>query len=226
MTKQTEFIPFMGVVEFDDSIRVNETTNKPQKETGIYMKTKQTLSEMKAEPTLSDKVLAYMKANPEDKPARVAHQCGVRLGYVYSVRHAARLAKTSGIKKIQTNTVKVKEYIKNNPNASAKEVAKALELKPHQVYQTVFYIKSKAKKAKVTKTSPTKEVKDSVNHPPHYKVGGIETIDFIEAKSLGYNLGNVVKYITRADHKGNKIEDLKKGAWYLLREIEVLEKAK
>ena len=61
---------------------------------------------------------------------------------------------------------------------------------------------------------------DAVNHPSHYKVGGIETIDFIEAKKLGYNLGNVVKYITRADHKGNKLEDLRKAQWYLTREIE------
>jgi len=60
---------------------------------------------------------------------------------------------------------------------------------------------------------------DPVNHPEHYKTGGIETIDFIEAKNLGYNLGNVVKYITRADHKGNKLQDLQKAAWYLNREI-------
>jgi len=60
---------------------------------------------------------------------------------------------------------------------------------------------------------------DPVNHPWHYKVGGIETIDFIEAKNLGYNLGNVVKYITRADHKGNKLQDLQKAQWYLNREI-------
>jgi hypothetical protein len=63
---------------------------------------------------------------------------------------------------------------------------------------------------------------DMVNHPPHYKAGGIETIDFIEAKELGYNLGNVVKYITRADHKGNKLEDLKKAQWYLNRAIQKL----
>jgi len=63
---------------------------------------------------------------------------------------------------------------------------------------------------------------DTVNHPAHYKVGGIETIDFIEAKKLGYNLGNVVKYITRADYKGNKLEDLRKAQWYLTREIETL----
>jgi hypothetical protein len=60
---------------------------------------------------------------------------------------------------------------------------------------------------------------DPVNHPEHYKVGGIETIDFIEAKQLNYNLGNVVKYVTRADHKGNRLEDLEKARWYLDREI-------
>ena len=61
---------------------------------------------------------------------------------------------------------------------------------------------------------------DPVNHPPHYKVGGVETIDFIEAKQLNYNLGNVVKYITRADHKGNRKQDLEKALWYLKREVE------
>ena len=60
---------------------------------------------------------------------------------------------------------------------------------------------------------------DTVNHPSHYKTGGIETIDFIEAKQLNYHLGNVVKYITRADHKGDRLENLRKAQWYLNREI-------
>ena len=60
---------------------------------------------------------------------------------------------------------------------------------------------------------------DLVNHPPHYTSGGIETIDFIEAKKLNYNLGNVVKYITRADLKGSKKQDLEKAMWYLRREL-------
>jgi hypothetical protein len=60
---------------------------------------------------------------------------------------------------------------------------------------------------------------DMVNSPPHYRSGGVETIDFIEAKNLNYNLGNVVKYITRADLKGNRKQDLKKAMWYLQREI-------
>jgi len=60
---------------------------------------------------------------------------------------------------------------------------------------------------------------DQVNHPPHYTAGGIETIDFIEAKGLDYNLGNVVKYVSRADQKGNKLQDLEKARWYLERAI-------
>jgi hypothetical protein len=56
---------------------------------------------------------------------------------------------------------------------------------------------------------------DPINHPTHYNDGGIETIDFIRAKNLGFELGNVVKYVSRAGKKGSKIEDLKKAQWYL-----------
>jgi len=62
------------------------------------------------------------------------------------------------------------------------------------------------------------ETKGPIN-PYYYKFGGIETIDFIEAKKLDYNLGNVIKYVSRAGHKGHELEDLKKAAWYLEREI-------
>ena len=66
---------------------------------------------------------------------------------------------------------------------------------------------------------------DLVNHPPHYKSGGIETIDFIEAKELPFHLGNVVKYIARAGKKdgADTLTDLKKAQWYLARYIQTLE---
>lgn len=66
---------------------------------------------------------------------------------------------------------------------------------------------------------------DEVNSPPHYKVGGVETINFIEAKCLDYHLGNVVKYVTRAGLKpGNDyLKDLRKAQWYLERAIKVKE---
>ena len=65
---------------------------------------------------------------------------------------------------------------------------------------------------------------DIINSPSHYTDGGIETIDFIEAKKLDYHLGNVVKYVSRAGKKdpAKKLEDLKKARWYLEREIEEL----
>lgn len=66
---------------------------------------------------------------------------------------------------------------------------------------------------------------DRVNSPPHYTAGGIETIDFIEAKDLNYRLGNVIKYVSRAEKKDNPLEDLKKAKWYLEREIATRERA-
>lgn len=60
---------------------------------------------------------------------------------------------------------------------------------------------------------------DSINHPAHYTHGTIEPIDVIESWKLGFHLGNVVKYIARAEHKGAALDDLKKAAWYLQREI-------
>jgi hypothetical protein len=66
---------------------------------------------------------------------------------------------------------------------------------------------------------------DAVNHPEHY--GGSESIyeaiKVIDAWKLGFCLGNVVKYISRAGKKGSKLEDLKKAQWYLNHEIERLE---
>ena len=77
--------------------------------------------------------------------------------------------------------------------------------------------------AKLVKRRKIAQKGDLINSPEHYKVGGIETIDFIEAKGLGYNLGNVVKYISRADHKDDKLDNLKKAQWYLNREVSKLE---
>lgn len=71
-----------------------------------------------------------------------------------------------------------------------------------------------------------KATSDLVNHPPHYKSGGIETIDFIEAKDLNYRLGNVVKYVARAGKKAtDPVQDLEKALWYLQREINARKKA-
>lgn len=64
---------------------------------------------------------------------------------------------------------------------------------------------------------------DSVNHPKHYNTGKFEVIDVIEDWNLDFHLGNVVKYISRANHKGNLLEDLKKAKWYLERKIKLVD---
>lgn len=151
------------------------------------------------------------------------------------------------MRKKLTKSSKVIQYIKKNPNARAKEIASAVGVPTASVYQIAYKVRKQMRegmaKVRMTALAPklaskttrgmkviatytsNKSIKsDMVNHPPHYKAGGIETIDFIEAKNLGYNLGNVVKYVSRADLKGNKLEDLQKAKWYLDRAISNLSK--
>lgn len=78
---------------------------------------------------------------------------------------------------------------------------------------------------------PDQKVEDKVNHPSHYtwlkNLCGIEVIDI--TRHMGFNLGNVVKYVLRAGHKSEKgysnfdkeIEDLQKAKWYLEDEIKL-----
>nr|WP_260451252.1 DUF3310 domain-containing protein [Listeria booriae] len=81
----------------------------------------------------------------------------------------------------------------------------------HEIYRDVPIIKYKAN--------------DTVNNPSHYNTGGIETLDYIKAKVddyPSYVVGNIIKYITRYEHK-NGLEDLKKAQFYLDDLIEWME---
>jgi hypothetical protein len=141
---------------------------------------------------------------------------------------------------------KLNNYLVENPSAKASAVAKLFKVSVQSVYQRKAKLKTAAPKSnwKLASVSTSKKSvfqkpstlapnaimsmaihgDDKINHPSHYKVGGIETIDFIEAKELCYHLGNVVKYLSRADHKDNKLENLKKAQWYLNRAVSNLEK--
>jgi len=67
-------------------------------------------------------------------------------------------------------------------------------------------------------------VTDLVNHPPHYgsHPSGVECIRITE--HYNFNVGNAIKYLWRAGLKEgvDPVEDLKKAAWYVNREIERL----
>lgn len=125
---------------------------------------------------------------------------------------------------------KIRAYIRNNPDADPSAVALKFNISKNYVYVLRSEVKKEGVNIDSVHAGPLPDfvpapVKveapqpDMVNSPPHYTDGGIETIDFIEAKRLDYHLGNVVKYITRADKKGG-MEDLLKAQWYLNRAIE------
>ncbi len=148
--------------------------------------------------------------------------------------------------KASTKSKKINAYMESNPDAKASVVAKKFGVTVANIYQRKSKMKSAAPKDdwKTTWVGTSKKsvsqkpstlapnavasmhlyADDAVNSPSHYKVGGIETIDFIEAKQLDYHLGNVVKYISRADHKDDKLENLKKAQWYLNRVVANLSK--
>lgn len=67
------------------------------------------------------------------------------------------------------------------------------------------------------------EIPEQVDHPDHYQRGDMEAIDVIEAFTDhpdDFLKGNVLKYLLRAGHKNDELQDLQKAHWYLTRLIE------
>lgn len=91
--------------------------------------------------------------------------------------------------------------------------------KEKEIVVTLANMVAKTLEEPEVKTIELPKNEDVINHPSHYTRGKIEVIDFIEDQQLPYHLGNVIKYIARAGHKGDKLEDLKKARWYLDRYI-------
>jgi|LakMenE01Jun11ns_1017448.scaffolds.fasta_scaffold9658210_2 hypothetical protein len=140
------------------------------------------------------KIRTYLRANPTAMPKKVAEMFNTTAQHVSVIKY--------GMKKAGEKTVPVPRT--SRPVPKKWEATQVVTSSKPIVNPQIEMIEPKH---------------DPVNHPAHYKYGGIETIDFIEAKELGYNLGNVVKYITRSDHKGNRRQDLEKALWYLKREL-------
>lgn len=153
---------------------------------------------------------AYITSNPTAPSSEVAKKFGVKSGYVSSLKWAL---KKKGVDIPATGKSKFFTTVMTSNASILKHIAPDIPVYEDSVE---FVTPNRLAEIQIEMLEPTA---DPVNHPAHYKAGGIETIDFIEAKKLGYNLGNVVKYITRADLKGNRKQDLEKALWYLKREI-------
>lgn len=103
------------------------------------------------------------------------------------------------------------------PNAFTEPIAPKLN-PPHETRTTDY--SSKAVSERLSKGM------DNINHPTHYNHGGIETLDYIKAKAPHYEsyaIGNIIKYVSRYQHK-NGLEDLKKAQFYLNDLVEEMEK--
>lgn len=175
--------------------------------------------------TKTQQIRNYMQEHPTATTDQIAKACKVTKQYVYQVR--ADEKKRNAVKKPKT-TIKLAPPVDSLPKVGDSIGGLTLTRKISDdgngyVYRWVRDSMVESGEVPVDSSEDPRVPKfDNVNHPSHYKAGGIETIDFIEAKDLGYHLGNVIKYITRAKHKGNEVEDLKKAQWYLNRAISKL----
>lgn len=90
----------------------------------------------------------------------------------------------------------------------------------------VFFDRYPKKESEPVQVQPATRIESvGINSPDYYTIGGVQPIDLIEAKELNFNLGNVIKYVSRAGKKSpDQLPDLRKALDYLQREISRLEK--
>jgi len=184
--------------------------------------------------TKADKIRQFVTEHPFTKPMNIAKKMGVNRQYVYTVmwnmKNKTKAKKSGGMQKKKAMTNKAMPSL---PKPDWKTIAfgssdipfyedSVTDTTPKRMAQLAYEAGRAAYEENRPKLRMEGDRGDAVNHPTHYKVGGIETIDFIEAKKLNYNIGNVVKYLTRADHKGNRKQDLEKAKWYLERELSTM----
>ena len=171
------------------------------------------------------KIRKYLTAHPTATAAVVAHRLNTTIGSVYVQRAALKKQEKPRVVQLTASQVKLGAKLGITPLEYAEALVKMDEVKVPKKDMKLAYTatsNTSIKEATPDPRMPVFKPADPVNRPTHYTHGGIEVIDFIEAKSLGYHLGNVVKYISRAGLKGTDKgrEDLLKAQWYLNRAIE------
>jgi hypothetical protein len=153
----------------------------------------------------ASKVREFILMNPDTPAQEVADKFGASLQTVYNLRYylKKKLAQKGQVLKKSVRPAKL-----TTEQIRRKHVDKLLEEWTNKPKTVV------AEPLPITFVEP-----DPVNHPAHYTHGGIETIDFIQAKLTpeefrGYLKGNILKYGSRIGHKDNDMQDAGKLAWY------------
>jgi hypothetical protein len=158
----------------------------------------------KRKKTKAAKIRSFIAANPNATARYIADQLGFPIQSVYNVKHKLRAAENKIVTLVGSSNKSLMEQLAPDIPVYEDSVTNVTSTKLRGMIEMI------------------EKPSDPVNNPAHYTEGGIETIDYIEAKGLGYHLGNAIKYISRAGKKGTNqgLEDLRKAQWYLARAIE------
>ena len=177
----------------------------------------------------ASKVREFILMNSDISAKFIADKFSVPLQTVYNLRYhlKKKLAEKGQELKRSANTdeqvtqvkvTRIEQLLNEWSNAPVEIVP------PKTPQQHVKDILDNWQPPKTPETPETQRVimvvqPDPVNHPAHYTHGGIETIDFIQAKLTpeefrGYLKGNILKYGSRIGHKDNDMQDAGKLAWY------------
>ena len=190
--------------------------------------------------TKREKIIRMMSERPELSLKEIAEKVGVNPQYVYTVKWEKKRNSNFVSKVFEKAGLKKKPMPEESKNPLQREIERLTVKKANEAYKKPSHILTSAEflakaeedwnsmmavRNKLSQNQPA----DLVNKPPHYTAGGIDFLDYAEAKGLTENayLFNVVKYVSRAGRKvgSDPLEDLKKAEFYLKREIAQRERA-
>ena len=159
------------------------------------------------------KVREFILMNSDMSAQYIADKFSVPLQTVYNLRYHLK-------KKLAEKGQELKRSANVDEQVTKVKVTRIEELLNEWSNAPVEIVTSKKTPQEHVKDILDKYVQpDPVNHPAHYTHGGIETIDFIQAKLTpeefrGYLKGNILKYGSRLGHKDNDMQDAGKLNWY------------
>ena len=170
-----------------------------------------------------DELMAILKKDKPPTPAKIeTPKDEVKEKVMTKCKNCGKMFEQTGKGRPAVNCPACRDLL-NKPKKKATDIkVKEEAVVPPVITQNDTANKPLINVKSVSDLYPVNETKDKpnmVNHPSHYNKGKIEVIDFIEDQGLSFHLGNVIKYVTRAGAKGDKLEDLKKAQWYLDRYI-------
>ena len=160
----------------------------------------------------ASKVREFILMNPDISAHFIAEKFSVPLQSIYNIRYHLK-------KKLAHKGQELKRSANVDEQVAKVKVTRIEQLLNEWSNAPVEIVPPKTPQEHVKDILDKYVQPDPVNHPAHYTHGGIETIDFIQAKLTpeefrGYLKGNILKYGSRLGHKDNDMQDAGKLAWY------------